>query len=146
MGPRRTGQIGCRVTRNLLELADSADLTQYGEEITIGEATFRNRLRVAMDETEISLILGRVDRVAASVLVTKVIMPAAVVRYTTVGILRSQGFIVVHSPTKTNRLHVSVHPPTAGGEPAEWDDKLASTFDECFTVEGGADGVPEPRA
>jgi hypothetical protein len=37
-------------------------------------------------------------------------------------------------PTKTNRLHVSVFPPlTAAGEPAEWDDKLASLFNACFT-------------
>lgn len=37
---------------------------------------------------------------------------------------RSAGFRVVHSPTKTNRLHVSVFPPPTTGEPAEWDDEL----------------------
>ena len=53
---------------------------------------------------------------------------------TTVGRLRKASFRVVHSPTKTNRLHVSIYPPlTEAGEPAEWDDEMASLLNACFT-------------
>lgn len=80
------------------------------------------------------MILGEVDALAAAVLVTRYLSPAALARTTTAGRLRAAGFRVVHSPTKTNRLHVSVFPPaTGGGEPAERDDELASLFNSCFT-------------
>jgi hypothetical protein len=53
---------------------------------------------------------------------------------TTVGRLREAGFRVVHSPTKSNRLHVSVYPPLIeSGESAEWGDELAKCFNACFT-------------
>jgi hypothetical protein len=119
--------------RPLQELPDDLRLTQYGERPPLGEG-FRCRLREEIGETEISLILGDVDASAASVLVTKYLTPYAMTRATTVGALRGAGFAVVHSPTRGNRLHVSVYPPLlATGERAEWDDELAKRFNACFT-------------
>jgi hypothetical protein len=87
------------------------------------------------------MILGAVDASAASVLVTGWLAPVALSRSTTVGRLRDAGFRVIHSPTKRNRLHVSVFPPLMpSGETAEWDDKMAILFDACFTeVKRGSD-------
>jgi hypothetical protein len=124
--------------RSPQELPDELRLTQYGERPPIGEG-FRCRLREEIGETEISLIIGGVDASAASMLVVKYLSPYAVTRVTSVGLLRCAGFVVVHSPSKTNRLHVSVFPsalPT--GDQAEWDDELAKRFNACFTeVSGG---------
>ena len=116
-----------------IELPDELRLTQYGEEPPFGDG-FRDRLREDIGETEISMILGEVDASAAAILVTRYFAVGATSRVTTVGRLRAVGFRVVHSPTKTNRLHVSVFPPlTEAGEPAEWDDQLATLFNACFT-------------
>src|SRR5580704_10361899 len=79
------------------------------------------------------LRLGEVDASAASKLVLKYLTPWAARRVTTVGTLRAAGFRVVHSPTKTNRLHVSVYGP----EQAEWDSDLAEKFNACFTEDEG---------
>lgn len=95
-------------------------------------------------ETEISLILGDVDASAASMLVVKYLTPQAMTRITTVGALRRAGFVVVHSPSKTNRLHVSVFPPPlATGDQSEWDDQLAKRFNACFAEAGGEGGDHE---
>lgn len=116
-----------------MELPDDLRMTQYGERPPYGDG-FRDRLRESVGETELSMILGEVDALAAAVLVTRYLAPGALSRVTTAGRLREAGFRVVHSPTKTNRLHVSVYPPlTEAGEPAEWDDKMASLFNACFT-------------
>jgi hypothetical protein len=116
-----------------IELPDDLRLTQFGQEPPFGDG-FRDRLREEIGETEISMILGEVDASAAAILVTRYFAPDAISRVTTVGRLRAVGFRVVHSPTKTNRLHVSVYPPlTEAGEGAEWDDELASLFNACFT-------------
>lgn len=86
------------------------------------------------------MILGEVDASAAAVLVTRYLAPGAITRVTTAGRLQVAGFRVVHSPTKSNRLHVSVFPPlSAAGEPVEWDDKLASWFNACFTEDEESD-------
>lgn len=110
------------------ELPDDTNLTQYGENPPVGGG-FRDRLRVHIGETEISMILGEVDASAAAMLVTKHLNPGATVRVTTVARLREAGFRVVHSPTRGNSLHVSVHPP----DDAEWSDDLARRFNSCFT-------------
>ncbi|MCL2586288.1 MAG: hypothetical protein FWE35_27970 [Streptosporangiales bacterium] len=82
------------------------------------------------------MILGEVDALAAAVLVTRYIAPGAIARVTAAGRLREEGFTVVHSPTKTNRLHVSVYPPlTSAGEYADWGDQVAIRFNACFTEE-----------
>jgi hypothetical protein len=115
------------------ELPNDTRLTQYGEGSPAG-AGFRDRLRVEIGETEISMILGEVDRVAASVLVTRFISPWAERRVTTVGCLREAGFRVEHSPTRGNPLHVSVFPPSGeSGDPEDWGDELAKRFNACFT-------------
>jgi hypothetical protein len=111
-----------------MELPDELRLTQYGERPPYGDG-FRDRLRANIGETELSMILGEVDAPAAAVLVTRYLAPGAMSRVTTAGRLRQAGFRVVHSPTRTNRLHVSVFPPlTPAGEPADWGDELASLF------------------
>ena len=108
-------------------------LTQFGEELSTGPS-FRDRLRESIGETELSMILGAVDAPAAAILVTGWLTPTARVRVTTVGRLRVERFVVVHSPTKRNRLHVSVYPPfKESGEPEDWDDDVAFRFNECFT-------------
>jgi hypothetical protein len=116
-----------------IDVPDDAQLTQYGEAIG-GSVGFRNRLRAELGETEVSLMLGRVDPLAASMLVTHTPNAFAVVRHGTAGDLRSRGFEVRHTPSPTNRLHVSVRMP-AGRGPAEWDDRLASLFDEALGAE-----------
>jgi hypothetical protein len=116
-----------------IKLPDDLHLTQYGERPPIGDG-FRDRLRESIGETEISMILGQVDAAAAAILVTRYFALGAMSRVTTAGRLRAADFRVVHSPTKSNRLHVSVFPPlTEAGEPAEWSDELASHFNACFT-------------
>ena len=116
-----------------IELPDELRLTQYGERPPFGDG-FRDRLRENIGETEISMILGEVDASAAAILVTRSFSLGAIRRVTTVGRLRAAGFRVVHSPTKSNRLHVSVFPPrTEGGECAEWGDEVANRFNACFT-------------
>jgi hypothetical protein len=126
--------------RTSQELSDDLRLTQYGEQPPVGEG-FRDRLRESIGETEISMILGEVDASAAAMLVTGYLAVAAMRRVTTVGRLRRAGFRVVHSPTKRNRLHISVYPPImTTGEHVEWDDELANQFNACFTgEEGGGD-------
>jgi hypothetical protein len=124
----------------IVELPDELHVTQYGEEYPVGGG-FRDRLREHIGETEISMILGAVDASAAAVLVTGWLTPNAVSRVTAVGRLKAEGFRVIHSPTKRNRLHVSVYPPlTATGEAAVWDDGMAVLFNACFTeIEKGSD-------
>jgi hypothetical protein len=84
-----------------------------------------------------SLIIGRQTPMAAALLVTKAVQPSAIARYTSVGRLRGAGFIVTHSPTRGNPLHVSVFPPNDQHGPKEWDGPMAKLFKECFTVETG---------
>ncbi|NMO56568.1 hypothetical protein HH310_36015 [Actinoplanes sp. TBRC 11911] len=111
------------------DLSDDLELTQFGEE---GEE-FRNALRVERGEIEMSLILGRQTPMAAALLVTKTAPPWAAARYTTVGQLRKADFDVQHSPTRGNALHVSVFPPSDAQGLKEWDQAMASSFDQCFT-------------
>lgn len=110
------------------ELTDDVELTQYGEL----DEDFRNELRVDRGETEMSLTIGRQTPMAVALLVTKTVPAGARARYTTAGALRTAGFIVEHSPTKGNALHVSVFPPK-GVEPREWDLTMANAFAQCFT-------------
>jgi hypothetical protein len=108
-------------------------LTHYGQDSPLSARQFKNRPEVEDGETELSLILGKVDAAAASVLVTKILLPYAFRRVTTVGALRNQGFRVEHTPTMGNRLHVSAYLPDG----AEWDGDVAARFDACFTEEEG---------
>lgn len=120
-------------TRQPQELPDDARLTQYGERSAMGDG-FRDRLRVDIGETEISMILGEVDADAASILVTKYFSSGRQTRVTTVERLRRDRFRVRHSPTRSNPLHVSVFPPSnEAEEPESWGDELANTFNACFT-------------
>ena len=53
-----------------LDLPDELRLTQYGENPPFGDG-FRDRLREDIGETELSMILGKVDASAAAVLVRR---------------------------------------------------------------------------
>jgi hypothetical protein len=123
------------------ELPDEARLTQYGERLLFSGG-FRDRLRAEIGETEMSMILGEVDSTAASMLVTKHLAPGAVRRVARVGHLRRAGFVVIHSPTRGNPLHVSVYAPRdeKSGEHIEWDHDVARRFNACFTEEGKSRG------
>lgn len=116
------------------ELPDEARLTQYGERSPVGGG-FRDRLRPDIGETEMSMILGEVDATAAAMLITKHLAPGADRRVTTVGRLRREGFVVIHSPTRGNPLHVSVYAPRdeKSGEYLEWGQDVARRFNACFT-------------
>ena len=118
------------------ELPGETRLTQYGERSPVGEG-FRDRLRSEIGETEMSMILGEVDSTAAAMLITKHLAPGADRRVTTVGRLRREGFVVVHSPTRGNPLHVSVYAPLdeKSGEHGEWESDVARRFNACFTEE-----------
>jgi hypothetical protein len=113
------------------DLPDDLELTQYGE-----DDGFRDALRVDIGEAEMSLIIGRQEPLAAALLVTKSAGPWAQARFTTVRRLRANRFVVVHSPTKGNPLHVSVFPPSGAHGPDEWDEAMAKAFSECFTESG----------
>ncbi|MFG3681818.1 hypothetical protein ACGF5H_17110 [Micromonospora chalcea] len=112
-----------------VELRDTTELTQFGD----AEAGFRNRLRASLGETEMSLLMGRQNAIAASLLITKGQYSLAAVRYTTAGALRRAGFEVVHTPTRGNPLHVSVFPQIGTHGPTEWTDTMATSFDMCFS-------------
>jgi hypothetical protein len=117
-----------------IEVPDDAQLTQYGEAIG-GSPGFRNTLRAEAGETEVSLMLGRVDPLPAAMLVTRTPNTFAVVRHCTAGGLRSRGFEVRHTPSPTNGFHVSVSVPAGGPSPAVWDDRLADLFEEALAEE-----------
>jgi hypothetical protein len=108
-------------------------LTHYGTGSPWSARRFKDRPDLEAGETELSLILGKVDAAAASVLVTKLLFPDAFRRVTTVGALRNEGFRLEHSPTMGNRLHVSVYVPDG----AEWDGDVAARFDARFPEEEG---------
>jgi hypothetical protein len=122
-------------------LPEDARLTQYGELPPVGGG-FRDRLRAEIGETEMSMILGEVDATATSMLVAKHLAPGAVRRVTTVGRLRKSGFVVMHSPTRGNPLHVSVYAPRdeKSGEHVDWDHEVAKHFNACFTEDTSAHG------
>lgn len=94
---------------------------------------FRNRTRHERGETDMSLILGRLDADQASIVVRRLVAPNATVRHSTAGAFRAKGFTVLHTPSKKNSTHVSVLAPHLGDKPREWDDDLAKLFDSCFT-------------
>lgn len=123
------------------ELPDEARLTQYGERSPVGGG-FRDRLRAEIGETEMSMILGEVDATAATMLITKHLVPDADRRVTTVGRLRREGFVVIHSPTRGNPLHVGVYAPRdkKSGEHVKWGHGVARRFNSCFTEERPAQG------
>jgi hypothetical protein len=123
------------------ELPEEARLTQFGERPPVG-GSFRDRLRPEIGETEMSMILGEVDATAAAMLITKHLVPGAERRVTTVGRLRYKGFVVVHSPTRGNPLHVSVYAPKdeKSGEYVEWDRDVARRFNSCFTEDRSTRG------
>jgi hypothetical protein len=117
------------------ELDDELELTQFGEL----DQPFRNRLRTAAGELEMSLIMGRQLPLVASLIVTKTATGLAMARYTKVGELRGSGFIVRHSPTLAIAVHVSAHPPNGPSGPLDWDEDMALRFDKCFTMPVGGE-------
>jgi hypothetical protein len=109
-------------------------LTQYGQGWPFAAREFRDRPDLEAGETYMSLILGNVDALAASVLVRTYFVKDAARRQTTVGNLRKEGFRVEYSPEDGHPLHVSVYAPGDG----EWDGDAADRFSACFTDIQGA--------
>lgn len=106
-------------------------LTQFGQDSPQSAEPFKDRL--GPEETEMSLIVGKVDAAAASMLVRRYVVRDALRRVTTVSKLRAGGFRVDYTPAEGNHLHVSVYAPDG----AEWDGEVADKFGACFTdVEG----------
>lgn len=101
----------------------------------------QTRLHTAYRSTAGGTGGGALDAGPAALIVTRMIPIWADSRTTTAVHLRNRNFRVVHSPTRGNRLHVSVFPPDlAEGEPAEWDDAMAEQFNQCFAEEDAEGG------
>ena len=113
-----------------IAIQDDHELTQFGTRAAdMTTATFRSALRPG--ETEMSLLLSRLEPLASELLVRKYVSGTAVARYAVTGRLREAGFKVEHTPSSMNPLHVSVFAA------ADWDSDTASLFDSCFTVQHG---------
>jgi hypothetical protein len=105
-------------------LERAAPLTQYGDTWDQG---FRCRPR-ASDLDGVSVLLGRLTLAQAARYVRRDgrARRGDAVRYTEVGCLEDEGFVVVHTPTRRNPLHVSVQSPPG------WDDDVCERFHRCF--------------
>lgn len=83
-------------------------------------------------ETGLSLIVGRVDAYAASILVRQhAATPLDCVRYTRAGLLRAAGFKVVHDPSDWNGIHALVH---LLPEVERWDTSQKTAFKRTFAA------------
>jgi hypothetical protein len=92
-------------------LLDGCALTQYGQLISV--PPFRQSPRFDSGETDISLLEGRLEpSEAAALVLRRAAPPYATVRYTTVGRLRLEGFIVTRTPTRRVPNHISVTVPS----------------------------------
>jgi hypothetical protein len=117
-------------------LHERETLTQYGRRD--GEPAFRRAPRTGLDQGDISMIAGDVTVEQATALVRSRLVeghPDHAVRFTTVGALRSAGFLVENTPTRMNPEHVSVT------WPGDWTGDVCERFESCFTndVDGGSD-------
>jgi hypothetical protein len=114
------------------DLDDDEWLTQYGSRLVRRQPTgtpFRHRPRFDDDETDISVLVGRISAEEACLKVARQTPYVGIgVRYTKVGTLRSAGFAVEHTPTTRIPEHASV-------THAEWQQlgkPVDETLDGCF--------------
>ena len=110
------------------ELSDATVLSQYGR-VDGDRPIFRSGPRPGR-ETSQSMSVGpcSLDEIVRKVL-GRPSQDVDRVRHTTVGLLRSAGFVVTSTPTVRNRDHVSVAVP---GNRVPWDDEEQARFDSCF--------------
>lgn len=108
-------------------LADAEELTHYGKKeprltcCSSGTCQFRHLLRSF--EKSLSVVLGHLSPKDVG---PKIGQPSGGARYTTVGTLRTAGFIVKHTPNQENPEHVSVHVTD------EWTRDHGDRFNACF--------------
>jgi hypothetical protein len=98
--------------------------------------SFRSGLRPTRNELDMSVLDGRISvaEVVSLICIGDDGGLADAVRYALVSDLKTKGFTVKHSPSKTIPIHVSV---TYSGE---WDADIQLKFDLCFDqfgVHGG---------
>jgi hypothetical protein len=112
-------------------LDDHLPLSQYGSSTRPkGGPAFRSSPRDGKDNDGISMSRGRLSAEQAhSVVGLQAAREGDGVRWTTVGILRSAGFVVTAKPTQGNPNHVVVS--LASGD--AWGNQHATRFEECFT-------------
>jgi hypothetical protein len=91
--------------------------------------SFRSGLRADRGETYMSVIAGRISLSEAVRMVHTGddAGSADAVRYAQVKDLKSEGFTVIHKPSRRIPEHVAVFGP----EP--WDTEVLRKFDECFS-------------
>lgn len=123
------------------EIADEVVLSQFGNRKApaLPDGPFRCRLREE-DTDGVSMLNGRHSPDEACRIVTRLAAsPDHGVRYTTAGTLRAAGFHVKGTPSRRNKLHVSVI--MESGE--QWTDEVAARFDSCFNREATVWGKEE---
>ena len=90
------------------------------------------------------MIRGKLDppEAAKYVIVNKAQQQAAGARYGRARHLRSGGFLVVHTSSKANKLHLSIVRPCEeheGQYATDWSPQLREDFDRCFNRSDGGD-------
>lgn len=105
-------------------IRDEEMVTQY----VFAGAQPRNTPR-AIDHDGLSVLRGEVATLDAARFVRRPRFPLTGdgVRLAQVEALRRAGFVVTHTPTRFNPIHVS----TSSG--AQWNSALAVSFDACFS-------------
>lgn len=135
----------CGADDPLACLQDHEVITQFGK-VEPGLETFRVQLRTG--ETDMSVLRGALTAEDAALQVygrsrlSELDVAASRVRHTVASALRTEGFIVGHTPGKVKPLHVSVFWPGTdlGNYVAPWPIKVTEMFEACFNPDEGDEG------
>lgn len=105
------------------EIDDEEYVSRYGTR----DESFRDRPTRLKDQGRMSLQLGKLTPAQVHRRISlKPLTGDEGVRHARVGDLRSQGFVVKHTPHRGNTEHVSICYPST------WDDEVAGKFRSCF--------------